>query len=148
MNAHPQGIKAKINAALSEQWSRREVDRVELDLPLPISANDLWRTVTRPSGKSAMIKTKRYAGWAVVAGNEINKQRPGKISGPYVITISVNRRRSSIDLGNAEKATSDALQAAGVVDNDRRAEEIHLYWSDSVEGMHAVIEPFRKATAA
>lgn len=150
MNVHPRypkPLKAKIAAALTQQWARRPVDHVELDLPLPLSANELWRPVMR-SGKPAMIKTDRYASWAVVAETEINNQRPGRVIGPYVLTLIVNRRRVGIDLGNAEKAASDVLQAAGVVENDRRAEEIHLYWSDSVEGMRAVIETFQEERAA
>lgn len=150
MNVHPRmpkALKAKVNAALVQQWARKPVGRVELELPLPISTNALWRSVVR-NGKSRMLKTKRYESWALVAGTEINNQRPGRIVGPYVLTLTVNRRRCDIDLGNAEKAASDALQAAGVVENDCRAEEIHLHWSDTVEGMRAVIEPFRKERAA
>lgn len=128
--------RANIKAALAEQWPRRQVDAVSVDLPLPVSTNDLWR----PAG-GRMVKTERYRVWARAAADAIGLQRPGCVSGPYSLTLLVNRRRRSrADLGNMEKGVSDALQAACVIDNDLDAERIVIEWSDSVLGCRAIVE--------
>ncbi len=121
--------------ALDAQWARKDVERVVVDLPLPISTNDLWGP--------GMVKTARYRSWIRSAGNMLNHQKPGRVVGSYSLTIIVNPRRSAIDLGNAEKAISDALQSARVIGNDKRAESITLYWSPEVEGCRAIVEKWQ-----
>lgn len=138
-------LAAKINAALKEQWRRPSThEPIDLNLPLPISTNDLWR----PDGKGGVCRTDRYETWFRAAGNMINAQRPGRIDGCYALSLTINRRRTRIDLDNAVKAVSDALQECGVIDNDRLAEEIHLRWSDDVDGMLVWIERWTKREAA
>jgi len=133
-------LKKKIEAALAAQWGRATADAVELELPLPISTNELWR----PAG-GKMIKTARYETWFRDAGNMINQQRAMKISGPYAMTLVINRRRTGIDLDNAVKAASDALQENGVIENDRLAQRITLSWSDDVAGMRVTVEKWKEA---
>jgi hypothetical protein len=45
----------------------KEVKTFHLDLPLPPSANDLWRIALRPGG-ARLVKTDRYTAWWDEAG--------------------------------------------------------------------------------
>ena len=103
---------------------RKAVGYVALDLPRPISTNALWRP--RPGG---MCKTQAYKNWLTEAGLVLNTQRVGKVEGPYAITISVSRQWKG-DLDNAVKATSDLLQAHGVIDNDKLAQMVTIKRAD------------------
>jgi Holliday junction resolvase RusA-like endonuclease len=91
---------------------------VTLELPIPPSANALFRNVP----KRGRVKTSRYEAWLKEAGWLLKSQRPEKIIGPYHITIAVAPSRH--DLGNLEKATSDLLQAHQVIENDGLAASI------------------------
>lgn len=135
-------LQQKVNAALASQWARPVRERVHIDLPLPISTNALWRPVN-----GGMVKTDRYRSWHRTAGDQLANQRPGRVAGPYTLTLLVNRRRSKMDLDNAIKATSDLLQHHGVIDNDRKAEEIHAKWSDLVTGMRVTVERWTEEAA-
>lgn len=104
---------------------------ISLTLPAPISTNALWRPTLRmrTNGKRApsISKTAKYEAWIKEAGWTLQAQRPGKINGPYALTIKVSRSFLG-DLDNASKATSDLLQRHGVIENDRLAQKIELTW--------------------
>lgn len=57
------------------------------------------------------------------------KSKIKSIRGYYTLKIILNpsdkRRR---DLGNFEKATSDFLQSAGIIDDDCLCRDLHLVW--------------------
>lgn len=93
-----------------------------VSLPYPISANKLWRAV---GGRN--IKSAEYRRWLTQALWACKGAQP--VKGPYRLTILAtrpdNRRR---DLGNLEKAVSDALQEARLIDDDCAAQSIHLEW--------------------
>lgn len=124
----------------AEQWRRPPVERVELRLTLPPSANRLWA----PAGPSAIRLTKRYAAWKRVAAAEIAAQRPGMIDGRYVLEMLVSTR-SGMDLDNTIKPVSDALQDAGVIHNDSLARRIVIEGSDAIDGVEVVLTPWRAA---
>lgn len=107
---------------------RPHVDFVDLDLPAPVSTNDLW-TIRRNSktGAAYLAKTPEYSAWLELAGHAINRQKPGKVPGWYNLSICVPTS-SRVDLGNAEKAISDLLQSHGVIENDRYCASIELGW--------------------
>lgn len=126
--------------ASHEQWPRRNASRVELTLPLPPSVNALYYNrskkelgIAKAIGKplKGRGKTDRYRQWLRTAGNLINAQRPGRIGGAYTLTIIIGSG-AALDLGNAEKAVSDILQEYGIVDNDKKANDIHLSRSEHV----------------
>jgi crossover junction endodeoxyribonuclease RusA len=120
--------RARIAAALAAQWQRPVMDEITLAIPFPPSVNDLWA----PDGKGGLRKSSRYASWLVAAGTLVNTQRPGAIPGDYEMRLVLSSRRK-IDLDNAVKATSDLLQANGVIANDRLAKRIVLEWSDEID---------------
>jgi Holliday junction resolvase RusA-like endonuclease len=110
---------------------------IELQLPFPTSANDLWSRTAR-----GMRRSDAYTAWLVEAGWEARRQRPGKIEGPYKLTIHAvrpdSRRR---DLGNLEKGVSDLLESLGIIENDCLAEMISMRWVTSGEGITVILEP-------
>lgn len=141
MNAHAR-LKAKMNEALANQWGRKEVDCVEIDLPIPPSINRLWVPVN-----GGMVRSERYRTWWRAAGNELVRARPGRVSGAYALTLLVNRTESKADLNNLEKAVSDLLQEHGVIENDRRGDRIELEWSNAVERCRVIVRRWQARAA-
>lgn len=129
----------RMRDAADQQWQRKAVDCVTVDLPHPISTNRLHM----PNGRGGMVKTPRYRRWKNQAGQMLQAQRPGRVEGSYAITIVVGRKHTRIDLGNAEKACSDLLQEHGVIKNDSKAVRIVSKWSDEIEGCRVTV---RRAT--
>lgn len=113
--------------------ARPMTDAVPIYLPFPPSANALWRNV---AGKTLLSEP--YRKWKRLALQEIAVQRPRKVLEPYRLAIVAtrpdNRKR---DLGNLEKAISDALVAAGVVVDDCDAMSITVSWSASAPDRNA-----------
>lgn len=97
---------------------RKSVQCVVLRLPPPISANAIWRAI---NGRN--IKSKRYRDWELFAGAQLMAQRPGRIDGPYALSIKVPRK-CRLDLDNVPKAISDLAQKHGVISNDRLCSKI------------------------
>ena len=96
-----------------------------LTLPFPPSANAIWRNVNGRTLKSAA-----YRSWLQEALLLLRAQRAPSVKGSYRLALFAdrpdNRRR---DLGNLEKAVSDVLVQAGVVEDDHLAASISLAWS-------------------
>jgi crossover junction endodeoxyribonuclease RusA len=125
--------------------ARPSVQVVTLDLPTPISTNDIWKPVNR--GKYAsLVLSKAYLAWQAEAGFKLNTQRPGIVEGPYAVTIKVSHKWRG-DLDNASKATSDLLQAHGVIENDKLAQRVLIERGD-VEGMRVMVVSTKEASDA
>lgn len=102
---------------------RRVVDEVTILLPIPPSANDLHdHAPGRP------VRSKAYSAWIRDAGWRLLEQRPGRVPGAYILLLAVPETETKADLDNLSKATSDLLQAHGVIDNDRKARRVVLDW--------------------
>jgi crossover junction endodeoxyribonuclease RusA len=121
-------MSTRLRAALASQWSRRLTDKVTLQLPLPISTNDLWR----PVGKG-MVLSREYRTWKTAAGQILQTQRPGRIDGRYDLVLVVSSAWHG-DLSNALKGIEDLLQTHGVIENDKLARRIVLEWGDGITG--------------
>lgn len=115
---------------------RPSVQFVTLDLPLPISTNDIWTPVRRAKG-AGMVKSKRYLAWLSEAGWMLNSQRPGTIDGPYALTITIPNA-CPLDADNCVKATSDLLQKHQVISNDRLAQQVTVK-RGNVDGMKVMV---------
>lgn len=98
---------------------------IELHLPYPPSANNLWR-----SDRRRVHKSDEYKAWLTAAGWRLTEQSKGQtISGPYELTIHAKRPdRRHRDLGNLEKPISDLLQQMRIIEDDRFAEMITTRW--------------------
>lgn len=118
-----------------EQQRRPAVDSVTLNLPFPISVNQLYRRLAR-----SVVKTARYSRWFNDAGWQLLYQHPGRIEGPYTATLEVqNRTKNRPDADNLGKGVFDLLQAHGVISNDNKAEHVEIKWSDEIEGCRVTV---------
>ena len=76
------------------------------------------------------VKTKRYNDWIQLALLSLH-QAPrieGRIEVNYLFERVDRRKR---DLGNLEKATSDILVTAGVIEDDSLIEKMTMAWGSS-----------------
>lgn len=134
----------RIKDALAEQWKRKPVNRVVCDLPYPPSVNRLW--TVKPGG---LYRSRRYEIWARAAGNEINRQKPGRVPGHYELFLTIEDKTANRpDLGNLEKCVSDLLQEHGVIDNDALCQRITLEWSSEIKGALVVVQQWFDSSLA
>lgn len=116
--------------------ARRSVQYQALELPVPISTNELFVAFVR-GGKPCRAPSKKYAAWVSEAGLRLNTQHAGIVEGAYAITIKVSRSWRG-DLDNAAKCVCDLLQSHGVIENDKRAERVVIERAD-IDGTHVMI---------
>ena len=93
----------------------------ELSLPVPPSANELHRVV-----RGRLIRSKAYRTWLAQASQlaallAASKRIPTLAHCRVVIAAPVGYRR---DLDNMAKPVLDALQKAGVLEDDRYVESV------------------------
>ncbi|XAI96569.1 Holliday junction resolvase RusA-like protein [Microcystis phage Mae-JY35] len=120
---------------------------------MPPSTNGLRMHFVDGAGKMRSAKTKRYAQWREAAGWEIAAARPGKVDGPYSLSIAVQRdwrSKRARDIDNIIKPISDALVAAGVIRDDSLAESVSAKWADDLNGLAvvALVQPAEVGLAA
>lgn len=113
---------------------------IQLDLPYPPSANRLWRAV---NGRN--IKSAEYRSWLIDAARAVPEHVKGKITGPYRMTLLVDRPdRRRRDLSNLVKPIEDLLQAAGVVRDDCDAQGFGVFWTlddpREMAGVHVCLQ--------
>ena len=97
---------------------------VQLTLNRPPATNNLFATV----GKRR-IRSARYDAWIAEALWSIAFQKPGRVSGPFHFTMTVQRPdRRRRDLDGLCKPALDILVKAGVTDDDSLCEAISLRW--------------------
>lgn len=125
----------RMRDAADQQWQRKAVDCVTVDLPFPISVNQLYRRLPR-----SVVRTARYARWRREAEQMIAMQRPGRVEGKFTASLVVqNRTKNRPDADNLSKGCLDALQAAGVISNDNKAEHVEVKWSDEISGCRVTV---------
>lgn len=96
-----------------------------LNIPLPPTSNNMF--FNRPHGGRG--KTTEYKAWREAAAWAIKTQRPPLFKGDVCITLLIERPTVTSDLDNRIKACCDALQSAGVIENDNRIIDIHARWA-------------------
>jgi Holliday junction resolvase RusA-like endonuclease len=94
-------------------------DPIILLLPLPPSANRIWRN----NRKSA-----EYRKWIEVAGWEAKTQLVGiaQIKGEFSVKLEIDPGRKDLD-NSCIKTALDLCQAMGAIKNDKLCREIHVY---------------------
>lgn len=108
---------------------------------MPPSTNGLRSHFVDGAGKLRSAKTKRYAEWRKAVAWEIAAARPGKIDGPYTLSLAVQRNwrsKRARDIDNIIKPVSDALVAAGIITDDSLAERVSAQWADDLNGLAVV----------
>ena len=93
---------------------------ITLSLPVPPSANRIWR-----AANGRVYKSPDYCAWLTAAGYAAALQAHGdRIPGAYEVRVALPKTRG--DLDNYAKPIGDLLQHQGLVRNDRLAERIVL----------------------
>lgn len=115
---------------------------IKIDITdMPPSTNGLRKSFIK-DGKIMSAKTDQYTSWRNAAIWEIAAQRPGKIDGPYSLSIAAQRNwrsKRARDIDNILKPISDALVKAGVVTDDSLAESVSARWADDLGGKAVVV---------
>ena len=114
---------------------------IVLDLPLPPSANRIWRYVP---GSTRTVLTEAYQEWKRAADQfALAQLGAGRepIAGPFAVTITLDRERHKRgDPDNRIKPALDYLQRSGVVANDKHLERLTLQYGLAPEGMRLTVE--------
>lgn len=109
---------------------------------VPPSANRMRKHFIR-DGKVRSVKDDAYKAWKESAAWELRSQFKQKIIGPYRLHIHVQRDwgpKRARDIDNTIKPVSDAVVAAGLVEDDSLCEAVSAKWSDDVEGVLVILE--------
>lgn len=113
-------------------------------LPYPPSVNHYWRRVGNRTLISREGRAYRQRVCAILDG-----KRPDTMTGPIAVQVDVHppdRRRR--DLDNVLKALLDALEAAGVYENDSQIVRLVAEKRERVEGGKAVVRVTTKEGCA
>ena len=118
------------------------MNAVSLTLPYPPATNNLF--FNRKGGGRA--KSARYTSWRTEALWEAKKQHAGRVDGPYALTIIAcrpdNRRR---DLDGIAKHISDALTAAGIIEDDHLCQKLTMAWGTAGKTVFVQVISTREA---
>lgn len=115
----------------------RIADPIELVLPMPPSANRIWR-----SGRGRVYRSEEYTGWLETCGWEIAGQRKGAVLGPVSVDIEVSSKWRG-DVDNRIKPTLDCLVKFGVIEGDSKkfVRSVRAFWSERpIDGIWVKIE--------
>jgi Holliday junction resolvase RusA-like endonuclease len=110
---------------------------IVLDLPKPLSVNNLFFNLPN----RGRAPTPEYKTWKKEAAKLILSQKPSCMIGAVELKYTFEHRPRA-DLGNFEKACTDALVENGIIDGDRHAtvKRITLEWGDVI-GARVEISP-------
>jgi Holliday junction resolvase RusA-like endonuclease len=105
--------------------------RIVVDLPYPLSINQIWR-----SSRGRVYRSAEYTAWIKQAGLEWlfqRKSQPRTISGPFSAYLVLVRQTKKSDLDNLSKCILDFCQAQGLITNDNLCEKLYLRWGSAKE---------------
>ncbi len=98
-----------------------------LVLPFPPSVNSIWKWTKR-----TVIRDPAYSAWLRTCDGCVYEQiaRPRQtIKGKYDLCVTLDSSRFGfVDQDNCLKATSDFLQRAALIENDKNAWHTELRW--------------------
>lgn len=103
---------------------------IDITLPMPPSANAIWR------GTGArVVKSAPYKQWQIHAGMAIQiakvKGEVKRIEGAYMLLLGLPRCMRG-DIDNRHKAINDILQKMGIVENDSFCDCLLVAHSDII----------------
>ncbi len=116
---------------------------IQVDWPRCPSTNRLWRSRRTKSGKLSVYPNKSYTDWMRQAAGHWLLQRPKgfkTITGPYQTTIVIAKDYRRRDLGNYEKAISDAAQTLNIVANDKNCMRFLIEYGEAPMGMRVIFQ--------
>jgi Holliday junction resolvase RusA-like endonuclease len=107
---------------------------ISLTLPLPPSANRIWRM-----WRGRMRKSDEYRAWKDAAAESVALQLAG--DGPLRhFTVAIMLPPTRIDPDNRVKPYLDALQAGGAIEDDKRLRCLVLTVDDTRDPTTALIQ--------
>ncbi len=113
---------------------------IEFTVPLPPSANRLWRRSGRHIHKSS-----EYQAWLTDAGflaRVVTNNTHSHVPGPYILTLHATRPdKRRRDLDNLIKPIGDLITSIGLVEDDSKCEMLFARWVTTGEGVYVRIEP-------
>ncbi len=111
---------------------------INIHCPLPPSANSLWR---RGSGRTYLHPAYRKWRDDFIVLVQLMKPRP-RLDGYFQCTITLNPKklRKGSDIDNRIKPALDALEHAGVIENDKLARSITVRYGEAPDGCHIMLE--------
>lgn len=98
---------------------------ITFHLPMPPSVNDLKglnRRQARPYTKAHVLE------WRRQCAASLRVQRVGKVEGPFMAVINMERPNKLSDADNRMKALFDILHQEGVTDDDRHCSGFATAW--------------------
>jgi Holliday junction resolvase RusA-like endonuclease len=108
---------------------------IVLDLPMPPSANLIWRTA-----RGRTYRSPDYAAWREQAGWLVKGCKP--VAGPVRVEIAVSQKARG-DIDNRIKPVLDVLVAGGLIagDDKKTVRSVYAYWSPDVglEGIRVAV---------
>ena len=115
-----------------------------LQLPVPPSANELWKNIPRRPGRRAppRVATKTYQDWKGHAATCLKLQAPRPVRGTVLIVFNIERTSDLADVDNRIKPTLDLLVAERVIDDDRHVSGLAVAWAPPRDAlMHLALIP-------
>lgn len=117
---------------------------IQLDIPVPPPANNLFRNLPKGRGRA---RTPEYLSWQATAGWHVQIARQSPIEGPVCVFLRVpeNGRR---DLDGYWKPILDLLVQHRLIPDDRNktVRELHAVWAD-VESCRVTVTKTMEAAA-
>ena len=109
---------------------------IELWLPYPPSANNLWR-----SARGRTYRSRTYTDWLLEAGLLAKQCLKEPIKGPYKLSITAARPdKRKRDLDNLLKPISDLLTSIGAIEDDHLCEMLTARWVTVGDGVAVRLE--------
>ncbi len=123
-------------------------EAIELELPLPISTNRIWRS-RRVGAKVMVYPAPSYQKWKLRADEALQAQLdalgavlPDPIIGPFNVVLTIDwHRRFKSDLDNRTKAVMDWAKRAGLIEDDRFQNRVVIEWGDAPMGARLRLTP-------
>lgn len=107
---------------------------MNITLPWPPSINGYWRSIPRGNCCTQIISRKGREYRDKVAGRVLQQKVP-KMSGRLSVNLILRpATRREFDIDNFAKAALDAMEAAGVYDNDSQIDRLLIERAGTVKG--------------
>jgi crossover junction endodeoxyribonuclease RusA len=135
-------------AARRVRQKRPPSPKVLLQLPLPPSANHLWRI-----SRGRVHPSAEYARWVEEAGWVLKAQKPQGLPGLVRVKLRAAIPETARDLDNILKPTLDLLERHEIITNDRAVVGLEATWDRTIPAGHVLVEvgpssdPRRRLTA-
>lgn len=93
---------------------------LRFELPVPISLNNAY---ANRSGGGGRYPTKAHKDWKTEAGWELQAKKPGRIEGPYRLTLLLAQNLRG-DISNRIKLLEDLLVEYRITPDDKHAQHV------------------------